>query len=178
MGEPRANNLLGALIISVNDSIRAATHSVLEMQGETAAAIVTIGNNPGQSILWLSKALRLSHPGTVRLLGKLVDDSMVERGRTATDGRTAALHLTPKGKQRMASILRARRKGIDGALDALSAAEQRQLCELIERMLAKMSSEENADSICRLCEERVCPQTTCPVTQACAGKSNHEPQGA
>jgi DNA-binding MarR family transcriptional regulator len=171
MGESRTNNLLGALVISINDSIRAATRSALTMQGETAAAIVTIGNNPGKSILWLSKVLHLSHPGTVRLLGKLVDDSLVERSRTAADGRTAALHLTPRGRQRMASILRARRKGIDQALNALSAQEQRQLCGLVERMLAGMSNDDIADTMCRLCEESVCPQDTCPVTQACAGQA-------
>jgi MarR family transcriptional repressor of emrRAB len=170
MSEPRTNNLLGALVVSLNDGIRAATRAELDMQGEADAAIVTIGNNPGQSIGWLSKALQLSHPGTVRLLDKIVDESLVERSRTAADGRTAALHLTAKGRQRMMSILRARRMGIDRALDALSTAEQRQLCGLIERMLARMSSNEMADSMCRLCEERACPQSTCPITQACAEK--------
>lgn len=174
MNESRTNNLLGALVTSVNDSISAATQAVLAMQGEAAAAIVTIGNNPGQSISWLSKALHLSHPGTVRLVDKITDESLVERSRTSADGRTAALHLTPKGRQRMASLLRARRKEIDRALGALSAPEQRQLCGLIERMLAKMSTDEKADSMCRLCEESVCPQNTCPVTQACATRRTGE----
>jgi hypothetical protein len=71
----------------------------------------------------------------------------------------------------MASILRARRKGIDQALNALSAQEQRQLCGLVERMLAGMSNDDIADTMCRLCEESVCPQDTCPVTQACAGQA-------
>jgi len=176
MSESRTNNLLGAMVTCVNDSISAATQAVLTMQGEAAAAIVTIGNNPGQSISWLSKALNLSHPGTVRLLDRIAEESLVERSRTAADGRTAALHLTPKGRQRMASILRARRKGIDRALGALSATEQRQLCVLIERMLTNMSNDEVADSMCRLCEESVCPQNTCPVTQACATRRSGESQ--
>lgn len=167
MGKSRTNNLLGALVISINDRIRAATQAEFTMQGEAAAALVTIGNNPGQSIGWLSKALQLSHPGTVRLLDKIAEESLVERSRTTIDGRTAALHLTPKGRQRMMSILRARREGIDKALDALTAAEQQQLCGLIERMLDKISDNEIADSMCRLCEESVCPQNTCPVTRAC-----------
>jgi hypothetical protein len=65
--------------------------------------------------------------------------------------------------------LRTRRKYLDEVLQSLSAKEQKQLTPLLEILLKKVTtSDKDAESICRLCEESVCPQPLCPVTQAVA----------
>ena len=45
-----------------------------------AAALVTIGNHPGESVEALRHALGLTHSGAVRLLNGLEAEGLVERG--------------------------------------------------------------------------------------------------
>jgi DNA-binding MarR family transcriptional regulator len=178
----RAGNLLGALVIALFDEIRSAANQRLDMQGEAAAAVVSIGNSPGKSVSWLSKALMLSHSGTVRLLDKLVREGWVSRVRIKEDAREAALHLTGPGRRKMSAILQSRRDCIDAALAALSRQEQQLFCGLAERMLAAIAADERGDAMCRLCEEAVCPQHRCPVTLTCqrkdAGRTGARPPAA
>jgi MarR family transcriptional regulator, negative regulator of the multidrug operon emrRAB len=167
MAHPRADNILGALVLSLSDGIKETTEQQLAMRGEAAAAVVSIGNSPGNSIGWLSKTLMLSHSGTVRLLDKLVHEGLVERNRVELDAREASLHLTNSGERKMLAILKSRHDCLDTALDALTKQEQLLFCKLSEKILAAISRDERGDAMCRLCEESVCPQNRCPVTLAC-----------
>jgi DNA-binding MarR family transcriptional regulator len=162
----RCSNLLGAFVIAAYDQMveRIETEESIAPQG--AAALVVIGVNEGRSVDFLSGALHLSHSGCVRVVDKLQEAGLVER-REGQDRRVVALYLTPSGHKRAHSILRTRRKYLDGLLQTLSATQQRQFTAQIELMLYEMTnSEEHAEAMCRFCDEAACPQERCPVTLA------------
>jgi DNA-binding MarR family transcriptional regulator len=168
----RSLNLLGALVVTVHDKMTELVERELGMGGQAPAALVTITHNPGQSVAFLSGALRLSHPGCVRLVDKLVQAGLVER-REAQDKRYLALTLTAAGKRRSQEILRARRKALELFAQPLSHKQQNQLTELLEIMLRETATTKEAgDTACRLCEEQHCPQPECPITQGFTRKSD------
>lgn len=161
----RTLNLLGALALSVVDGINAVVEASVGHGGETPAALVTLGAEPGLSINTLRQILNLSHPGTVRLVDRLAAQGLVER-RAGIDGRTLALFLTNAGHQRRQAILTERRQQLQLAVNALTLNEQKQLTQLMEKMLAAMTTSElRAYAICRLCEGEMCPGDRCPVEQ-------------
>jgi MarR family transcriptional repressor of emrRAB len=86
--------------------------------------------------------------------------------RAGSDGRTLALFLTEAGQQRRLAVLAQRQQQLRLALDCLSAPEKKQLTKLLEKMLAVMTTDKlRAYTLCRLCEEEVCPEDLCPVEQ-------------
>ena len=165
MDDERTLNLLGALALSVVDALNHVVEANAGYGGETPAALVTLGAQPGISINALRQMLNLSHPGTVRLIDRLESQGLVER-RAGSDGRTLALFLTDAGCERRRAILTERRQQLQLAVNSLTTNERQQLTKLLEKMLATMTTNElRAFAICRLCEEEVCPQDRCPVEQ-------------
>jgi DNA-binding MarR family transcriptional regulator len=165
MDEARLVNLLGALALRLVDGLHHEAFATLGYGGESAAALVTLGVEPGFSINDLRQALQLSHPGTVRLVDRLAQQGWVER-RPGSDGRTVALFLTDAGHAKRHQLLAARRNQLQGAMQALTSEECAQLTPLLEKMLVAMTtSAAAAFAICRLCEEEVCPGDRCPVEQ-------------
>lgn len=165
MTEERTLNLLGALALSVVDGFNAVVQASAGSGGETPAALVTLGAEPGLSMNTLCQILHLSHPGTVRLIDRLAAQGLVER-RSGTDGRTLALFLTEAGHERRQAILVERRQQLRFAVNSLTPDDQEQLTQLLEKMLTAITiSELRAFAICRLCEEEVCPSDLCPVDQ-------------
>jgi MarR family transcriptional regulator, negative regulator of the multidrug operon emrRAB len=161
----RSLNLLGALVVSVHDRMTELVEAELGMGGQAPAALVTITHNPGESVAFLSGALRLSHPGCVRLVNKLVQAGLVERGE-GKDKRYVTLTLSAAGKRRSQEILRARRKALELFAQPLRRQQQLQLTELLETILRETATTKQAgDTACRLCEEQHCPQPDCPITQ-------------
>ncbi|ESA33346.1 family transcriptional regulator [Leptolyngbya sp. Heron Island J] len=164
MDNERTANLLGALALSLVDSLNSAIKTV-GYGGEAPAALVTLGANPGLSINTLRQILNLSHPGTVRLIDRLAAQNLVER-RSGVDGRTLALFLTEGGHERRQEILTDRKQQLQLALSSLTQSDRNQLTRLLEKMLtAVTTSELRSYAICRLCEEEACPADSCPVEQ-------------
>lgn len=165
MSSARTLNLLGALALGVVDMLDHTTTAQTGYGGETAAALVTLGVEPGISINTLRQILDLSHPGTVRLVDRLQAEGLVER-RPGSDGRTLALFLTEAGRERRTAVLQARRQQLQQALEGLTPDEQAQLTRLLEKMLTTLTTDEmRSYALCRLCEEEVCPMEACPVEQ-------------
>lgn len=171
MADPRTENIVGALALALVDTLQREVQAQAPEPGPAAAAIALIGHVPGLSIERLRKALALSHPGTVRLVDRLVEDGVVFRAPSETDRRTVALRLTPRGDAADAAILRARRSSLSAALDVLSPEEATTLCGLAEKMLRGLiSHEDHAYRTCRLCEYRVCER--CPVEAELLARSD------
>lgn len=165
MDEARTLNLLGAFALGVGDALTTVVAANAGYGGEAPAALVTLGVEPGLSINTLRQILHLSHPGTVRLIDRLESDGLVER-RSGADGRTLALFLTEAGYERRIRILAERRHSLEFALQSLTPSERQHLTQLLEKMLTVMTTSElQAFSLCRLCEEEVCPGDRCPVEQ-------------
>lgn len=157
----RTANLLGALALAVTDRIEQSAHSVLGRGGETPAAVVVIGYGAGLTNNGLRRILRLSHPGTVRLVDRLAADGLVER-RPGRDSREIALHLTSKGIRVREALLVERLSTIASMLKVLSNAEQSDLANLLSELLSRhKTSELERYTLCRMCDDRVC--SDCPL---------------
>ncbi len=167
-------NLLGALGVAVTDRIRESVDAAGEHGGQAGAALTTIGILPGLSIGKLAEVLGLTHPGTVRLVERLVADDLVEKTPSAEDGRTMALKLTPLGRQRRRDILNQRQRRLQSMLEALSGAERRQFDGLLRKILGHLPlSRRQAHAVCRYCDAGPCFRSGCPVDESCP-----EPQTA
>jgi len=161
-------NLLGALGVAVTDHIRAGIDAVGEHGGQTGAAITTIGILPGLSVGELAGILSLTHPGTVRLVDRLVEDELVEKGPAEADARALALRLTPLGKQRRRDILGQRAKRLQAMLEVLSGTERRQFDALLRKILGDLPvTRRGAYTVCRYCDAGPCFRNGCPVDEGC-----------
>jgi MarR family transcriptional repressor of emrRAB len=163
-------NLLGALGVAVMDRIHEGLEEVAGHGGQGAAALVTIGMLPGLSIGDLAGVLGLTHPGTVRLVDRLVQDDLVEKAPAEEDGRTLSLKLTPLGKQRRREILALRAKRLQPLLDVLAPNERKQFDNLLRKMLSNLTaSRRKAYTVCRYCDAGACFRNNCPVDMGCQG---------
>ncbi|MBL8378737.1 MAG: winged helix-turn-helix transcriptional regulator [Burkholderiales bacterium] len=157
----RTANLLGVLGLAIADRVDARARDILAHAGETPAALVVIGYGSGPSIDRLSRILGLSHPGTVRLVDRLVADGLVER-REARDRRAIALHLSRRGMAMREEFLAERLAVIAPLLAPLTGAEQKTFAALLHKMLSSMKTTEvERRALCRLCDGRVC--SNCPI---------------
>lgn len=166
--EDTTANLLGALGVAVTDRIRAGIDAVGEHGGQTGAAITAIGILPGLSVGELAGILGLTHPGTVRLVDRLVAEDLVEKTPAADDARALALKLTPLGKQRRRDILAQRGRRLQELLEVLNGAERRQFDLLLRKILRGLDvSRREAYGVCRYCDAGPCFRAGCPVDEGC-----------
>jgi DNA-binding MarR family transcriptional regulator len=155
-------NLLGAVGLAVTDRIEETARDVLGRAGETPAALVVIGYGMGPSNEQLRRILGLSHPGSVRLVDRLVADGLVERRPGLRDKRAVALHLTEDGAIRREDLLQGRLAAIRPLLSPLTEAEQEAFADLLRKLLSAIgTSSLECRTLCRLCDNRVC--TDCPI---------------
>lgn len=167
--EGRIANLLGALSLAVVDRIERGAREIIGRGGETPAALIVIGYGEGMSNDRLRRILRLSHPGTVRLVDRLVADGLVER-RSGRDARAVALYLTARGAAMRRELMASRLSGVGAFLDVLSPTEARQLETSLHILLARQdTSEMERFTICRMCDDGICG--TCPLPTS---KARHE----
>ncbi|WP_119165582.1 MarR family winged helix-turn-helix transcriptional regulator [Algihabitans albus] len=157
----RTANLLGVVGLAVADRIGDTARDVLRRGGETPAALVVIGYGSGPSNDQLRGILRLSHPGTVRLVDRLVADGLVER-RKGRDKRAIALYLSERGMALREELLKGRLAAIRPLLTPLTGVEQETLAALLHKMLSSMeTTATERRTLCRLCDDRIC--TNCPI---------------
>jgi len=158
----RLVNLLGALAVGVTDKMRAAVNDAMPLGGETVAAVIVIGHEPAMSIDQLSRVLRLSHAGAVRLVDRLVERDLVEKKPSAVDRRMMRLTLTPNGLKQRDELLALRHTALSALLVNMSPEDLSALERIVERLVAALP--ENVTSsltTCRYCDERCC--NNCPM---------------
>lgn len=166
MDTDRTANLLGALALALTDRMIEETETRAEHGAAAPAALVSVGIDPGLSMGALAHTIGLTHSATVRLVDRLSDVGLMER-RGGPDGRSVGLHLTRQGIARRRAILKGRNRILSEALAALPVDDQDALTLLIEALLGAITLDrQQADHICRLCDEDVCPEATCPVERA------------
>jgi MarR family transcriptional regulator, negative regulator of the multidrug operon emrRAB len=157
----RTANLLGVVGLAVADRMESTAREILNHAGETPAALVVIGYGFGPSNDRLRGILRLSHPGAVRLVDRLVADGLVER-RAGRDRRAIALYLTKRGKALREELLKGRLAAIRPFLAPLTRVEEEVFAALLHKMLASMETTDlERRTLCRLCDDRVCAD--CPI---------------
>jgi MarR family transcriptional regulator, negative regulator of the multidrug operon emrRAB len=160
------NNVLAALALAVSDRLSESTSEAAKHGPSAPAVLTTLRFTPGLSIERLAQAVGMTVPGAVQLLNRLEADGLVER-TPGSDRRRRHPQLTAIGKRVAAEVLSARALVIDQALDTISASDRATLTHIAELMLAQLSGTRDlADRICRLCDERVCPDRRCPSEAA------------
>jgi DNA-binding MarR family transcriptional regulator len=105
----------------------------------------------------LSRILRLTHGGPVRLVDRLVERNLVDKQPTAIDRRIMTLALTPSGLQLRDKLLALRRDALAALLKRVSPEDLAPLERIAEIIVAALP--ENALSAlttCRYCDERSC----------------------
>lgn len=157
----RRDNMLGAFVLSVGDRLRRETEEAIGHTGAGAAALIMIAEFPDRTIEFLRRAIGLSHPATVRVVDRLVEQGLVRR-RPAGPGPAVALRATAAGERQARRILEIRQRVLADSLPELSPAESDVLVAILERALGRLS-ESPGTTHCRLCDVKRCPRSDCPV---------------
>lgn len=162
-GELRDLNIIGAFALALADDFKGAMEDLADGNESACAALIVIGQESGLSVDRLARILRLSQPGTVRLVDRLAAARLVER-KTGADRRVVALRLTEAGKRQLKSLLIGRRHVLTQALRGLDDWERSTLAAIASKVLGGLEhSEVECDRRCRLCDEDSCPDETCPM---------------
>jgi DNA-binding MarR family transcriptional regulator len=161
-------NRLGAASLMLDDAVRAraATESELSaVDTEALAALASFAS--GERIEELRSALELSQPGGAHLVSRLERAGLVARSRDAQDGRGVIVSLTPAGRAAADRVVAAREEAIRDVLGPLSAAEERVLLRVLDRVLYRETTgRRHARRICRMCDGDACGHPDhCPVTR-------------
>jgi DNA-binding MarR family transcriptional regulator len=126
--------------------------------------MVQIDNDPGSSIELIASHIGLTHSATVRLVDKLVERGLVEKGRAAKDARAQSLMLSKAGKRVVQQLHAARNRVIDGLLSGLDTGRRQGLEEAIRAILHRcVEPGREADVTCRVCDDRRCTPDICPI---------------
>jgi DNA-binding MarR family transcriptional regulator len=161
----RTANLLGALACEIAERLDERLKKHPNGSDSAAAALNMISFYEGCSNNALSRALKLSHTTTVRLIDKLEAQGIVER-RQAADRRAVSLFLTKRGREQARAVVRDRCVALGEIVDVLSERQRSQFDKLAEILLRSLTtSAQEADHICRLCDDSACPPDNCPVHQ-------------
>lgn len=171
----RLANLLATLAMGLNDRMRAAEESAAGHGSAAPAALVALHEFlGGASIDQLRHVVGLTPSGAVRLIDKLSESGLVERG-PGSDGRSRAVTLTRRGSDAARRVLAARRTATETVLAGLSTSERERLLPLLKRLLdelteARLGERESSKVpsggwLCRLCDFSACgrDEGACPV---------------
>jgi MarR family transcriptional regulator, negative regulator of the multidrug operon emrRAB len=158
----RAANLTGALVLALADGLH-------EQLDSDSTALVTLLERGPSTVEFLRRVIGLSHSATVRLVDRLGDEDLLERG-PGPDARSITVRLTRRGRGRAAALRRRREEVLSEALAPLDEGERRQLGRLAEKILGSLTrGREHARFTCRLCDHGVCRAGgRCPVDHAAA----------
>jgi DNA-binding MarR family transcriptional regulator len=165
----RTGNLLGALSLVVGDRTADAAARAGGLSASAAAALSALAQFLDRpSVDLLRRVLGLTSSGTVRLVDRLEQAGLVERG-PGGDGRTTAVALTGAGREAAREVSAARAEVLDSALAVLTPEERQALGSLLAKVLVGLMREPGAVRwMCRLCDMRACGRDEghCPVANA------------
>ena len=97
-----------------------------------------IAANPGSSQTVLAKAAGLNKSALVGIVDELEKHGFAARDRSASDRRRNRLSVTPEGEAAMSAMFERVRKGEAVVREALGAADQRRLLDLLDRANAAL----------------------------------------
>jgi DNA-binding MarR family transcriptional regulator len=163
-------NRLGAIALTLSDSIRDATEAATGTAGGVPAALVSLHEwADGKSVDVLAEAMRVSHSRAVRVVDRLQADGLARREPDPADGRRALVWLEPAGRALAERALQARAKVLRDAVGQLDRAALQDLERVGAALLdTTTTGTRSARETCRLCDVRACGHHTgtCPVTRA------------
>jgi DNA-binding MarR family transcriptional regulator len=163
-------NRLGALALTLSDSIREATEAATGMAGGLPAALVSLREwADGSPVEVLAEAMRVTHSRAVRVVDRLEADGLARRESDPADGRRALVWLEPAGRRLADRALEARSEVLLSVVAALEVKDTRELEPLLGALLEATTHDVSAAAgTCRLCDVHACGhyEGACPVTHA------------
>jgi MarR family transcriptional regulator, negative regulator of the multidrug operon emrRAB len=166
----RVANRLGAVALTLSDSIRDATEAATGMAGGLPAALVSLREwADGRSVEVLAEAMRVSHSRAVRVVDRLEAAGLARRESDPSDGRRALVRLEPAGRELAERALEARARVLLSAVAELEADDVRDLERLLGALLHATTVDlRAAKETCRLCDAHACGHYDgiCPVSHA------------
>jgi MarR family transcriptional repressor of emrRAB len=166
----RIANRLGAVALTLSDSIREATEAATGMAGGLPAALVSLREwADGRSVEVLAEAMRVSHSRAVRVVDRLEAAGLARRESDPSDGRRALVRLEPAGRELADRALDARARVLRSAVAELEADDVRDLERLLGALLHATTVDlRAAKETCRLCDAHACGHYDgiCPVSHA------------
>ncbi len=166
-GSPDTANLLGALVLGIEDAVLASIDDAAEGGAQVAAALVTLHTGPSFKVGDLAQVLGLSHAGAVRLVDRLERSGWVRRER-GRDARSVLLSLTPEGARLRERIVERRMQVLAQLVARLQPDEKQALHRVADKLLQSLAVDPvRAYAVCRLCDTERCTPYGCPVEQGC-----------
>ncbi|ARP93182.1 MarR family winged helix-turn-helix transcriptional regulator [Bordetella genomosp. 13] len=98
------------------------------------SALTLIAENDGMKLTDLARALGIARSGAVQIVDQLQALGMAERRDTEADRRAYALTVTAAGRRALAAITKAVREHDARISAGLTAAQRRQLIELLGKL--------------------------------------------
>jgi MarR family transcriptional regulator, negative regulator of the multidrug operon emrRAB len=172
MAKKRTANLLGALVGAITEQLDLRKKSHANETDTSLAALNILSAFEGCSNAMLSRALKLSHPATVRLVDRLEASAWVE-ARAGNDKRSVALYVTESGRARANQAVHQRGLTLSEIVSQLSGVQRKNLDDISETLLRALTTNEaEAVFTCRLCDDNACPPERCPVHQTAISREN------
>jgi MarR family transcriptional regulator, negative regulator of the multidrug operon emrRAB len=152
-------DLIGAAALAISGAV----WSALGLEQSGTAALNVVLAEPGISIRGLSHVLGLSHSATVRVADRLQREGLITRD-WAGPGRTIAVKVTGRGRQRALDAAARRTQVLQQAASGLTAAQRQSLHELLQQVVLSLADDQAAiDRACRLCDQQRCLARGCPL---------------
>jgi len=162
----RTANVLGALALVVTDQTDRAVAARSGQSASSAAALSALQEFLDQpTVDKLRRVLGLTPSGAVRLVDRLEDAGLVNRGPGA-DGRSRSISLTEAGQQAAAEVTAARAGVLAEMTDGLADDEIAGLHGLLSKVMANAVRTKSGGAwICRLCDLTACERDLglCPA---------------
>jgi DNA-binding MarR family transcriptional regulator len=106
------------------------------------AALTTIAETPDLDATRLARTVAFDRSTVGNVLERLEDRGLVEREYRAGDKRTKRLRITAEGRRLLQSIAPAVTRSQQRFTGVLSAAEQRQLQQLLAKLIERHAADE------------------------------------
>ncbi len=91
-----------------------------------------------QCVSSIASFLHLSRPATSQLLGRLVDEGLVDRSEDPGDRRRKRLALTPRGSRLVTRLIDAKSRGLDHAASRLTPELRTRLASVLQEALRQL----------------------------------------
>lgn len=126
-------------IFLVNETAFPSAEGRMVFSPQVFQALYEIGRSPGIRSSDLARELGLVPTTASSLIARLVRNGLIERRRSDSDGRAAALYLTDRGAALRAAIHRQDMANMGLMLSALEPTEQAQLLGLLDKVAARVT---------------------------------------
>ena len=124
-------------------AVSGAVWAALGPEQSGAAALNVVLAEPGISIRGLSHVLGLSHSATVRVADRLQREGLITRD-WAGPGRTLAVKVTGRGRQRAVGAAARRTQVLQQATSGLTAAQRESLTGLLQKVVLSLADDQAA----------------------------------